>query len=111
MPITQSAMIPSDEPLLKRLVVDPKTSLKTKAVVNTEHASEALAKATVLTLRLILSAEQIPARAPHHHCRFTAVEQERDEYECIFESDVAADLRNANRDSRSQHGSDEREKQ
>ena len=64
MPIKQSAMTASEDPLFSRLVVEPKASFKTVAVAKTAHASAALPNATVLTLRLILSAEQIPARAP-----------------------------------------------
>src|ERR1041384_5128011 len=62
-PITQRAMIATEAPLFTRLVVDPKMNFKAAAVTNTEHASEPAPKATVLTLRLILSAEQMPARA------------------------------------------------
>ena len=41
----------------------------------------------------------------------TAVKEKGNEYECIFECDVAAYLWNADRDSRTQNGSDEREEQ
>src|SRR5215218_9563229 len=63
-PIRQSAMMAAEVPLFISFVVEPKTSCKIVAVTVTEHASAALPNATVLTLRLILKAEQIPASAP-----------------------------------------------
>src|SRR5689334_11021864 len=63
-PIKQSAMMAFERPLFKRFVVEPKVNLRIAAVTVTEHASAALPKATVLTLRLILNAEQMPASAP-----------------------------------------------
>src|SRR5690242_5461434 len=63
-PIRHSAMIASDAPQFKRFVVDPNASFKTVAVAKTAQARAPLPKATVLTLRLILSAAQTPARAP-----------------------------------------------
>ncbi len=63
-PITQRLIIAIEAPLFKRFVVEPKISFRTVAVAIMETASAALPNATVLTLRLILNAEQMPASAP-----------------------------------------------
>src|ERR1051325_1778926 len=63
-PIRQSAMMANDAPPFKRFGVDPKASFKPVEVAKTAQASAPLLKATVLTLRLMRSAAQIPASEP-----------------------------------------------
>ena len=91
--------------------MDPKMSFKDVPVANTEHASAAPPKATVLTLRLILSAEQTPASAPMITAAFAAIKQQGDEDERIVDSDVDVDSWNADRDARTDDSGDQRQQE